>query len=75
MGILVPGDFPMASLANDEERFVVRALCDGLTDGWVVVPDVGLRGRRDRQLDIVIAHTSDGIAVIEVKGHVPAIRG
>ena len=65
----------MSLLANDEERMVVRALRDRLTDGWVVIPDVGLHGQRDYQLDIVIAHARDGIAVIEVKGHVPVIRG
>ena len=69
MGLLIPQDFPMSSLRNDAERDVVNALCDGLSDGWYVLPDVGLSGHRDYQMDIVIAHEKDGIAVIEVKGH------
>jgi hypothetical protein len=69
MGLLIPQDFPMSSLRNDAERDVVTALCDGLSDGWYVLPDVGLSGHRDFQMDIVIAHEKDGIAVIEVKGH------
>ena len=75
MGLLVPENFPMRSLANSEERLVVEALRDRLTDGWLVIPNVGLTGQRDRQMDIVIAHERDGIAVIEVKGHRPNIRG
>ena len=75
MGLLVPEDFPMSLLANDEERLVVRALCDRLTDGWLVIPDVGLTGQRDRQMDIVIAHAHEGVAVIEVKGHRVSISG
>lgn len=69
MGILVPENFPMSSLKNDEERIVVAAFRDRLTDGWLVIPDVGLTGDRDRQTDIVLAHERDGVAVIEVKGH------
>ena len=75
MGVLVPEDFPMSLLANGEERLVVAALRDRLTDGWLVIPNVGLTGQRDRQMDIVIAHDRDGIAVIEVKGHRASIRG
>ena len=74
MGILIPEDFPLSTLKNDEERIVVEALRDRLTDGWMIIPDVGLAGDRDRQMDIVIAHELEGIAVIEVKGHTPTIR-
>ena len=31
-------------------------LRDRLTDGWLVIPDVGLTEARDRQMDIVLAH-------------------
>lgn len=65
----------MGLLANEAERRVVQLLCDRLTDGWMVIPDVGLVSQRDHQIDIVIAHPRDGIAVIEVKGHRPSIRG
>lgn len=74
MGILVPENFPLASLANSEERMVVEAFRDRLTDGWLVIPNVGLTGDRDRQMDIVLVHERDGIAVVEVKGHQPSIR-
>ena len=75
MGLLVPDDFPMSLLANDAERLVVESLRDRLSDGWLVIPNVGLTGQRDRQMDIVIAHEREGIAVIEVKGHRAKIRG
>jgi hypothetical protein len=48
VGILVPEDFPMSSLANEEERAVVQAFVDRLSDGWLVAPDVGIVGQRDR---------------------------
>ena len=69
MGILVPPNFPMSSLANEAERRVVELLCDRLTDTWMVIPDVGLLSQRDHQIDIVIAHPRDGVAVVEVKSH------
>lgn len=70
MGRLIPDDFPMECLANAEERLVVQALVDQLSDDWHVIADVGMGDRdRDRQTDIVIAHHRDGVAVIEVKGH------
>lgn len=76
MGTLLPEDFPLASLKNDAERMVVEALCDRLNDSWVVLPSVGLSdGDRDREIDVVVAHPRDGVAVVEVKGHRPVIRG
>ena len=69
MGLLIPHNFPMESLVNDAERLVVSTLVDRLTDGWYVIPDVGILGPTDRQMDIVVAHERDGVAVIEVKGH------
>ena len=75
MGILVPDDFPLSQLKNDEERRVVEAFRDGLSDGWVILPDVGIHNWRDFQMDIVLVHQDEGVVVIEVKGHVPTIRG
>jgi hypothetical protein len=69
VGLLIPDNFPMESLVNDAERLVVSTLVDRLTDGWYVMPDVGILGSQGRQMDIVVAHESDGVAVIEVKGH------
>ncbi len=75
MGTLVPSEFPVSSLKNDAERLVVQTLCDRLTDSWLVIPAVGLSDDdRDREIDVVVAHERDGIAVIEVKGHRPTIR-
>ena len=54
---------------------MVESLRDRLSDGWLVIPNVGLTGQRDRQIDIVIAHEREGVAVIEVKGHRAKIRG
>ena len=65
----MPDDFPMSALANEEERAVVQAFVDRSSDGWLVFPDVGIVGQRDRQMDVVIAHEREGIAVVEVKGH------
>ena len=65
----------MSSLQNDAERLVVQALCDRLTDSWLVLPAIVMSGDdRDREIDVVIAHERDGVAVIEVKGHRPHIR-
>lgn len=76
MGVLVPEDFPLAGLANDTERRVVEAFRDGLSDSWLVLPDVGLWSRdRDFQLDVVLVHQTFGILDIEVKGHRVQIVG
>jgi hypothetical protein len=53
---------------------VVQALCDRLPDSWLVIPAVGLSEDRDYEIDVVVAHERDGVAVIEVKGHRPRIR-
>ena len=74
MGLLVPAEFPLGLLKNDAERLVVEALCSQLTDGWLIIPAVALTGQRDREIDVVIVHEREGIAVIEVKGHRPRIR-
>ena len=71
----MPGDFSLRTLANDEERVVVEALRDRLSVGWLIFPDVALAtDRRDRQVDVVIAHPREGVAVIEVKGHRVQLR-
>jgi len=75
MGRLVPDEFPLSSLRNDAERRVVEAFRDGLSDGWLILPDVGLRAdRRDHQLDVVLVHADWGVVDIEVKGHRMRVR-
>lgn len=74
MGVLVPEDFPLDGLANEGERRVVEALRDGLTDGWLVFPDVAIRSHRDFQLDVVLVHRTYGVLDIEVKSHRVEVR-
>jgi Nuclease-related domain len=75
VGLVVPEDFPLRGLLNDEERAVVEALRDRLSDDWLVFPDVALAtDRRDHQIDVVLAHPREGVAVIEVKGHRVQLR-
>ncbi len=69
MGTVVPEDFPLASLRNDAERRVVEAFRDGLSDNWVVLPDVGIGARRDFQCDVVLVNEDFGVVDVEVKGH------
>lgn len=68
MGRLVPEDFPLATL-DDAERAVVETFRDGLTDSWLILPDVGLHKQIDHQLDIVLVHQQYGVIDVEVKGH------
>ena len=40
-----------------------------------MLPSVGISdGERNREMDVVVAHPRDGVAVIEVKGHRPTVR-
>ena len=39
--MLVPEDFDPRRLVNEEERRVVEACVHGLSDGWLVLPDLG----------------------------------
>lgn len=73
MGRLVPEDFPLDAL-DDTERRVVELLRDGLTDGWLILPDVALQTHRDHQLDVVLVHEGWGIVDLEVKGHRMQLR-
>lgn len=69
VGQLVPENYSTDFLPNREERMVVEAFRDRLSDGWRIIPDVSLTGYRDWQIDIVVVHPEHGVAVIEVKGH------
>ena len=73
MGIVVPHDFQLRDL-DRWERLVVERLRDRLRDSWYIFPSLKIPGRRDFELDVVVAHENDGIAVIEVKGHQPIVR-
>ena len=75
MGTLIPRDLSVRSLPNEAERRVVEALRDGLSDAWLIIPNVAIRGRqRDYEIDVVLLHSTYGIVVIEVKGHDVEIR-
>src|SRR5690606_38191976 len=54
---------------DDAERAVVETFRDGLTDSWLILPDVGLHKQIDHQLDIVLVHQQYGVIDVEVKGH------
>ena len=69
MGLLVPADFDLSSIKNDDEARVVTALVEQLTDGWLIFPNVRYRNHRDYEIDVVLLHETDGIVVLEVKGH------
>jgi hypothetical protein len=75
VGQLIPEDFPMELLKNDAERVVVDCFARTLFSNWLVVPDVGMRGRdQDHQTDIILIHPDMGVVVVEVKGHRVGIR-
>jgi len=74
MGLLIPEEFPLSLLANDAERQVVRVLRDGLRDGWIIIPNVGMSAQRDYQIDIVLLHPQHGVLNLEVKGHRIEVR-
>ena len=69
MGILVPADFDLRTIENGDEREVVRRLVDGLTDGWLIFPNVTFRTHRAHEIDVVLLHEEQGVVHIEVKGH------
>jgi hypothetical protein len=75
VGVLVPEDFDVAGLENEAERRVVDACVHGLSDGWLVLPNVVIKaGTRDHELDVVLVHESFGVLDLEVKGHRPELR-
>ena len=75
MGVLVPEDFDVAGLENEAEQRVVAACVHGLSDGWLVLPNVVIKtARRDHELDVVLIHETFGVIDLEVKGHRPELR-
>ena len=75
VGLLVPDDFSLRRWPMTRSARSSRRCATGLSDDWVVMPDVGLvRDHRDHQLDVVLAHPREGVAVIEVKGHRVQLR-
>jgi len=75
MGRLHPADFSLDRLKDRAERTMVTTLLDGTDNYWVVMPDVHIAETPPAQVDIVLAHPVYGVAVIEVKGYHPEIRG
>ncbi|CAB4724788.1 unannotated protein [freshwater metagenome] len=69
MGLLVPTDFDLRTIENGDEREVVRRLVDGLTDGWLIFPNVTFRSHRAHEIDVVLVHEEQGVVHLEVKGH------
>ena len=75
MGRLHPAHFPLERIKDRAERTMITALLDGTDNHWVVMPDVHIAEDPPAQIDIVLAHPVYGVAVIEVKGYTPEIRG
>ena len=69
MGLLVPADFDLRTIENGDEREVVSRLVDGLTDGWLIFPNVTFRTHRAHEIDVVLVHEEQGVVHLEVKGH------
>ena len=69
MGILVPANFDLRTIENRDEREVVRRLVDGLTDGWLIFPNVTFHSDRPHEIDVVLLHEEQGVVHLEVKGH------
>jgi len=75
MARVIPEDFDDATMANDAERRVLRALAQDLSDEWLVLPSVSLwkdpsGGRKaDFEIDVLLVHARDGMVVLEVKGY------
>lgn len=75
MGVLVPEDLDLATIGNAEERQVIEACVHGLSDGWLVLPNVSIqRPTRHHELDVVLVHEQYGMVDLEVKGHRPELR-
>lgn len=74
MGRLVPENFVVKELKNEQEREVVQTLVESLSDGWWILPSVRISGARDYEMDVVLVHRDFGVCLIEVKGHTPVIR-
>lgn len=69
MGILVPSNFDLRDIKNNDERRVINALCEQLNDGWLIFPNVRFLSGRDHEIDAVLIHEQQGIVHLEVKGH------
>ena len=69
MGLLVPTDFDLRTIENGDEREVVGRLVDGLTDGWLIFPNVTFHSDRPHEIDVVLLHEEQGVVHLEVKGH------
>jgi len=69
MGLLVPADFDLRTIENSDEREVVRRLVEGLTDGWLIFPNVTFQADRPHEIDVVLLHEAQGVVHLEVKGH------
>jgi len=68
MGLLVPADFDLRTIENGDEREVVSRLVDGLTDGWLIFPNVTFQSDRHHEIDVVLLHEGQGVVHLEVKG-------
>ena len=47
----------------------MRRLVDGLSDGWLIFPNVTFHSDRPHEIDAVLLHEEQGVVHLEVKGH------
>jgi len=67
MGLLIPEEFPLDTVHQGERR-VVRILQEGLSDSWLIIPQVKIEKRgRTYESDIFLLNDFHGMYAIEVK--------
>jgi len=73
MGRLHPPNFSMTSI-NESEARVVEALVEYTDSKWIIMPTVRIAESPPVEIDIVVAHPTHGVGIIEVKGYTPRIE-
>lgn len=74
MGLLIPEDLPLDRIPRSE-RFAVRAFESNLKDSWLIIPRLGITGkRRPYELDVLLVNERYGALGVEVKGGPLEIR-
>lgn len=72
MGRLHPDDFPLATL-DDGERMLVEALLEHTRSDWIIMPTVRIGNQPPVEIDVVVAHPSHGVGMIETKSYLPRV--
>jgi hypothetical protein len=78
MAISIPDALPRHRFRHRAEFEVYEALLEGLRDDWVLIPSLEARldgTFAEREMDIVLLHSSHGIVLVEVKSFPMRIDG